>query len=89
MIELIVAADFPGAFYSPSGIGSVISFVESFEECSLGVPCNGNFISFVRLKVELDATACERFVECMASVGCSYSDVPFAILTAALSGGLA
>lgn len=89
MIELIVVADFPGALYSPSGIGSVITFVESFEDCSLGVPCNSNFIYFIRLKVELDATAGERFAECMASVGCSYSDVPFAVLTTALSGGLA
>lgn len=89
MIELIVVADFPSAFYSPSGIGSVIAFVESFEDCSLGVPCDGNLVRFIGFEIEFDATAPKRFAECMASVGCSYSDVPFAVLTTALSGGLA
>lgn len=89
MGKLIVVADFPSAFYSPSGIGSVIALIEGFEDCSLGVPCDGNLVRFIGFEIEFDATAPKRFAECMASVRCSYSNVPFAILTAALPCGLA
>ena len=83
--RLIVIAYLPGALYSPCRIGSEIAFTDSFDHYSLGVPCEGDLVGLIRLKIELDATTGKSLAERMTSICCSYSNVPFTILGAALS----
>lgn len=85
---LIVVAYFPGALNTPCREGSVVAFIELFEELCLRVPGDSDLVGFVGLEIQFDAATGKGLLKGMAAVSCAHNDIPFAVLIAGLSRSL-